>query len=1071
MADSDRGATSLFVGRERELAGLTDALDDLSEGPRVALVLGEAGIGKTRLVDEFTASAGIANVFRGSCDERTMRAFQPFAEALLRYARTAGNESCRHELGLLAARLAPLVPEWAHYEDGRTSSYGSAMQSSEQDDARLELFDAVVEFFAQECVNRPCLLVLEDIHWASLASLRMLLHVAGAPAPIPLLVVATCRDLDSVSDETVDCVTQLMRAPGTVQVELSGLEESALALLATQLGVAEAEASARLLRARTNGNALFATHLLAHAQHGGDLKGLPANVRHLISQRIARLGEDTVDALRVASVIGSPFAYRLLGAVSDVDEKTLERVVEEAEKQGFIVEERDDEIVYSFSHALIRDVLYTELSKPRRSRLHGQVAQAIDVAGGVGDADTCLPLLAYHWALTDADGAAEHATRYALAAARRSLDRLAPEEAITILARAIAVVERDPRADAAARAELLLLLAEAYDETGQQGEMHRAAEAAAAATRGVFRDLFVRAAYVRAMAPMFGVDDDAIAKELATEAIGLLGDDEPAMRTKLLDAVAAIQLLTDGEPEQALETIESAVTLARTIGDVQVLADTLGGLAFVLYALPDIERRLSVIREWDGLYDEIGRLPAYGRHLGNALGETRFWPKRHLAQAQLEVGDPRFGQTSEEALRHAEAEPSRRILREAALLQSADAMMRGEFERAETPLLQMLAATRGGENIDMSLTHLFILRREQGRIDEVMEFAETALANRPALRALGAALVLADLECGDELGARRRFAAFTRAGVALRRDITWTTGTFVLAEVVSRLGVRDRAPELYAELVPYAGRIVVVGVGGAVLGASDRALGQLALVMGRFDDADAHFRNAVDLEQRLGARALVARSRYWQARGLLERAEPQIAEADRLLSLVGDDADALGMRRLADDARTLMSSGDTVLTTVLYTDIVGSTALATRLGDGKWRALLDDHDEFVRAELQRYGGTEVQYTGDGFLAAFESPVRAVRCGIAIVRGADRIGVEVRAGVHTGECQRRGANLAGLALHVGARVAAEAGAREVFVSRTVADLVTGSGLRVHTRGPYELKGVDGTVELFAVDEPS
>jgi class 3 adenylate cyclase len=384
--------------------------------------------------------------------------------------------------------------------------------------------------------------------------------------------------------------------------------------------------------------------------------------------------------------------------------------------------------------------------------------------------------------------------------------------------------------------------------------------------------------------------------------------------------------------------------------------------------------------------------------------------------------------------------------------------------------VQVLAAMQGTDAVDMSLTHLFMLRREQGRIAEIVEFAEAALADRPGLRALQAALVLADLEAGHELAASKRFAALTRRGISLPRDFTWTAGMFVLAEVTARLGEGEPAAALYAELAPYAGRIVVVGMGGAVLGASDRALGQLALLGERFDDADDHFTKAVALEQRLGAHALVARSRYWQARALLARRDPRVAQADRLLSLVVDDADALGMTRLADETRALMSTGDTVLTTVLFTDIVGSTAAATRLGDASWRAVLDDHDRFVRSELRRYGGTEVQYTGDGFLAAFDSPVRAVRCGLAIVHGAHHTGVEVRAGVHTGECQRRGDDLAGLAVHVGARVAAQAGAREVFVSRTVADLLAGSGLRFQTRGRHELKGVDGTVELLSLDEP-
>ena len=222
-----------------------------------------------------------------------------------------------------------------------------------------------------------------------------------------------------------------------------------------------------------------------------------------------------------------------------------------------------------------------------------------------------------------------------------------------------------------------------------------------------------------------------------------------------------------------------------------MLAETLGGLAFALHTLPDLERRLQAIEEWDRLYDEIGTV----RH----LDDTRYWPKARLAQVQLEAGDPRFAQTGEVALRCAEAEPSRRVLRDAALLQSAHALLRGDFARAEDLVMQLLAPVRGADDIDTSLTHFFVLRREQGRIAEIMEFAEAALAERPGLRALEAALVLADLEAGNELAGRERFAALTRRGISLPRDFTWSAGMFVLAEVLARLGEGGPAAGLYAE--------------------------------------------------------------------------------------------------------------------------------------------------------------------------------------------------------------------------------------------------------------------------------
>ncbi|MDQ1476669.1 MAG: hypothetical protein QOE62_1898 [Actinomycetota bacterium] len=160
-------------------------------------------------------------------------------------------------------------------------------------------------------------------------------------------------------------------------------------------------------------------------------------------------------------------------------------------------------------------------------------------------------------------------------------------------------------------------------------------------------------------------------------------------------------------------------------------------------------------------------------------------------------------------------------------------------------------------------------------------------------------------------------------------------------------------------------------------------------------------------------------------------------------------------------------SGERVLATVLFTDIVDSTRLAAAMGDQAWRARLENHDAIVRTELRRYGGREVNTTGDGFLAAFESPTQAVRCARAIVDAAGAQ-VEVRTGVHTGECERRGNDLAGLAVHIAARVAAAAGPGEVFVSRTVRDLVGGSDARFADRGEYELKGVPERWQLFALE---
>ena len=197
-------------------------------------------------------------------------------------------------------------------------------------------------------------------------------------------------------------------------------------------------------------------------------------------------------------------------------------------------------------------------------------------------------------------------------------------------------------------------------------------------------------------------------------------------------------------------------------------------------------------------------------------------------------------------------------------------------------------------------------------------------------------------------------------------------------------------------------------------------------------------------------------------------------EGRNLAPGVGDvDAVVDELARFLEDIQS--SSGDDegeeserVLATVLFTDIVGSTAHAAAIGDRAWRDRLREHHEIVRRELTRFRGREFDTAGDGFFASFDGPARAIRCAIAIVARVSEVGLDVRAGLHTGECEPVEGKLAGIAVHIGARVAAHAGPGEVLVSSTVKDLVAGSDLQFVDRGVTELKGIPGDWRLFCVE---
>jgi class 3 adenylate cyclase len=185
------------------------------------------------------------------------------------------------------------------------------------------------------------------------------------------------------------------------------------------------------------------------------------------------------------------------------------------------------------------------------------------------------------------------------------------------------------------------------------------------------------------------------------------------------------------------------------------------------------------------------------------------------------------------------------------------------------------------------------------------------------------------------------------------------------------------------------------------------------------------------------------------------------------LFFAGDTAPVLDAIEEFVTGRPTIGDVDRVLATVLFTDLVSSTEHAARLGDRRWLDVLETHDAMVRAELARYRGNHIKSTGDGILATFDGPGRAIRCAEAIRDSLRPMGMELRAGLHTGELDLRGDDVGGIAVHIGARVAAQAGAGEVIVSRTVVDLVAGSGIQFEDRGEHELKGVPGTWRLFAV----
>jgi class 3 adenylate cyclase len=210
---------------------------------------------------------------------------------------------------------------------------------------------------------------------------------------------------------------------------------------------------------------------------------------------------------------------------------------------------------------------------------------------------------------------------------------------------------------------------------------------------------------------------------------------------------------------------------------------------------------------------------------------------------------------------------------------------------------------------------------------------------------------------------------------------------------------------------------------------------------------------------------VAAQARY--AADHIERAKPIELPGDDYLFFVADTAPLLDAIEEFLTGQVPARDTDRVLATVLFTDIVGSTEHAAQLGDRRWKELLSTHDTMVRGEVERFRGRLVKSTGDGALATFDGPGRAIRCATAIRESVRSLGIEIRAGLHTGEIELHGDDIGGIAVHISQRVSALAAPGEVLVSRTVTDLVAGSGIDFEDRGEHELKGVPGVWRLYRV----
>ena len=421
----DQGA---LVDREVELSELEDAWRRARAGQmRVVLVVGEPGIGKTRLVTELCrrAHAGGATVLLGRSYEDTLAPYQPFVEALRQYVAACPVDELRLQMGTRRRVLARLVPELGAVGDATRSGGGDLPSEGAGD--RSTLFEAVGSLLCEAALAHPAILVLDDLHWADEASLLLLRHVARAAADAPLLILGTYRETEVHEDDPLSlALAELRRARALESVSVDGLGVEDVAVLIRGRGADVPDEQARVVADRTEGNPFFVEEIVRNLDGDSGQLAVPESVKDLLQRRLRRLGDPARRALSAAAVLGREFDLDALERLTGGDKEELLEAIEGALAEHVLVEVPDIAGRCAFAHALIRETIYEQLSAARRARLHLRAGEALEELYP-DRLDEHADLLAHHYVQAGDD---ERSLEYQLRAARAAWRVYAPEAAI-----------------------------------------------------------------------------------------------------------------------------------------------------------------------------------------------------------------------------------------------------------------------------------------------------------------------------------------------------------------------------------------------------------------------------------------------------------------------------------------------------------------------------------------------------------------------------------------------------------------------------------------------------------------
>jgi tetratricopeptide (TPR) repeat protein len=757
---------------------------------------------------------------------------------------------------------------------------------------RFRLFGAVVSVLERCAEERPVVLVLDDLHWADEPTLLLLEHIIAAAPQLRLLIVATLRESELFAASRVaDFLADMHRVPCVHRMTLSGLDRDALEQFLRAIGVAvddeELKTLADTLREETGGNPFFVGELVRnHAESGSAMAieadplatglglDLPQSVRDVVGRRIRRLGDDARRVLTVAAVVGRAFDLALLSEVSGDTEDVVLEVLELATGASIVAETSVRTGAFGFVHAIMQQTLYEDVSTTRRRRIHRQVAEVMERRPDLGLGDRAAEL-AHHWLLGDPTTPDPRAVEYARLAGEHALARLAPQDAHRWFEHALRTVDRMSQPVERTRVELEILVGDAQRQAGDSAYRATLLTAAAHARELGDDELLVRAALAntRGWASAAGtVDHERVGVlEAAIAAVG--GDDSPA-RARLLSTLAA-ELSYAGDWKRRLALSDEALAIARRVGDARTLSYVLTRRPNTIWVPDTLGERLANTAENVTLAQRVGDpLPLFWASMYRTVAA--------VSAANLAEADEHLGR-----LRALAGELGLPVLRwEAAFHSAWRALLGGYLSEAEelaSLALEIGKACGQPDAWQVYAGQLLLIRYDQGRLSELVDVIGRAAADNPGIPAFTAALALANVETDRDDDAARLLAhARSDQFAQVPYDQNWLATMIEWSIVAARLHDRVAAASLYHHLAPWDDQIAFTGA--HVFGAVPLALGLCAATLGRVDDAERHFDDALALHGRVEAPVWLARTELAWAEMLSGEGAPATNERARALA-------------------------------------------------------------------------------------------------------------------------------------------------------------------------------------------